>query len=313
MSVSVLSSLLAPLSSARRPLAALAFGVMAAALTPAAANAQSQTPVLDKIRDSGTIVLGYRESALPFSFADDKGQPAGYAVDLCLRAAEAARQKLGLKDLKVRWMPLTPQNRIPAVVNGLVDLDCAPNTNSLERQKQVAFSVSHYVSTVRMLVRADSGIRSLGDLRGKTVVTSAGSTGDRHVRRLKGQYGYHDVYAKDHGESFLLLESGRAQAFVMDDVLLAGLRARAKDPSQYLIVGPSLSVEQNALMLSKADPEWKRLVDQALATAFTGPDVVALQKRWFQQPIGSRGINLALTPSGEVRAAWKHPSDAVTE
>jgi len=290
-----------------RALATLVMSV--AAFSPA----HAQSPVLDKIRDSGTIVLGYRESALPFSFADDKGQPAGYAVDLCLRAVEAARQKLGLKDLKVRWMPLTPQNRIPAVVNGLVDLDCAPNTNSLERQKQVAFSVSHYVSTVRMLVRADSGIHSFEDLRGKTVVTSAGSTGDRHVRRLKAQYGYRDVYAKDHGESFLLLESGRAQAFVMDDVLLAGLRARAKDPSQYVIVGPALSVEQNALMMSRADPEWKRLVDQTLAATFTGPDIATLQKRWFQQPIGSRSINLALAPSTQVREAWKHPSDTVTE
>lgn len=289
--------------------------LLGGAIAPAwAAGADAlHGPVLDKIRSSGTIVLGYRESALPFSFADDKGQPAGYAVDLCLRAAEGARQALGLKDLNVRWMPLTPQNRIPAIVNGLVDLDCAPNTNTLERQKQVAFSVSHYVSTVRMLVRADSGIDSLDDLRGKTVVTSAGSTGDRHVRRLKGQYGYRDVYAKDHGESFLLLESGRAQAFVMDDVLLAGLRARSKDPSQYVIVGPALSIEQNALMMSKADPAWKRLVDETLSGVYRGPQIETLQQRWFQKPIGGRGINLALAPSTEVREAWKHPSDAVTE
>ncbi len=302
------------LSTFRRLLAAFApglAGLALAALAPQAALAQS--PILDKIRDSGTIVMGYRESALPFSFADEKALPAGYAVDLCLRVAEAARQKLGLKDLKVRWMPLSPQNRFPAVLNGLVDLDCAPNTNSLERQKQVAFSVSHYVSTVRILVRADSGIQSLDDLRGKTVVTSAGSTGDRHVRRLKPQYGYHDVYAKDHGESFLLLESGRAQAFVMDDVLLAGFRARAKDPSQYVIVGPALSVEQNALLLPKTDPAWKQLVDQTLAGTFAGPDIAALQKRWFQQPIGPRAINLALAPSAQVREAWKHPSDTATE
>jgi len=292
-----------------RPLVALLLSL--ATLAPLGARAES--PVLDKIRDSGTIVLGYRESALPFSFADDKGKPAGYAVDLCLRVAEATRQKLGLKDLKVRWMPLTPQNRFPAMVNGLVDLDCAPNTNSLERQKQVAFSVSHYVSTVRMLVRADSGIKSFEDLRGKTVVTSAGSTGDRHVRFMKQQYGYRDIYAKDHGESFLLLESGRAQAFVMDDVLLAGLRARAKDPAQWVIVGPALSTEQNALMMSKADPEWKQFVDQTLATTFAGPGIASLQKRWFQQPIGSRNINLALAPSNQVREAWKHPSDTTTE
>lgn len=277
------------------------------------AQAPTASPILDKIRASGTIVLGYRESALPFSFANDQGKPAGYAVDLCLRAAEAAKTSLGLKKLDIRWMPLTPQNRIPAIVNGLVDLDCAPNTNSLERQKQVAFSVSHYVSTVRMLVRADSGIRSFEDLRGKTVVTSAGSTGDRHVRRLKGEYGFHDVYAKDHGESFLLLESGRAQAFVMDDVLLAGLRARAKDPAQFLIVGPALSIEQNALMMSKTDAAWKQLVDRTLATTFAGRDIVSLQKHWFQEPIGSRGINLALVPSTEVREAWKHPSDTATE
>ncbi len=290
-----------------------AFASLATVAAAFAMPAQAQSPVLQKIRDTGTITLGYRESALPFSFADDKGQPAGYAVDLCLRVAEAAKQKLGLPELKVRWLPLTPQNRVPAVVNGLVDLDCAPNTNTLERQKQVAFSVSHYVSTVRLLVRADSGIHSFADLRGKTVVTSAGSTGDRHVRRLKAEYGYRDVYAKDHGESFLLLESGRAQAFVMDDVLLAGLRARAKDPSQYVIVGPAPSVEQNALMMSKADPAWKQLVDQTLAKMFAGPDIAALQKRWFQEAIGARGVNLALVPSDQVRAAWKHPSDAVTE
>lgn len=300
-------SLTVAFTSLRRLLAGVA---LAAAVVPAV---HAQTPVLDKIRQTGTITLGYRESALPFSFADDSGKPAGYAVDLCLRVAEATRQKLGLKDLKVRWLPLTPQNRVPAMVNGLADLDCAPNTNTLERQKQVAFSVSHYVSTVRMLVRADSGIKSFADLRGKTVVTSAGSTGDRHVRRLKGEYGFHDVYAKDHGESFLLLETGRAQAFVMDDVLLAGLRAKSKDPSQYVIVGPALSVEQNALMMSKADPEWKQLVDQTLAKTFASPDAAALQKRWFQQPIGTRGTNLALAPSTEVLQAWKHPSDVVTE
>ncbi|WP_423194319.1 amino acid ABC transporter substrate-binding protein [Cupriavidus sp. H18C2] len=299
-------SLTAVLPSLRRLLA----GVALATALPAAF---AQSPVLDKIRETGTITLGYRESALPFSFADDRGQPAGYAVDLCLRVADAAKQKLGLKDLKVRWLPLTPQNRVPAIVNGLADLDCAPNTNTLERQKQVAFSVSHYVSTVRMLVRADAGIQSFSDLRGKTVVTSAGSTGDRHVRRLKGEYGFHDVYAKDHGESFLLLETGRAQAFVMDDVLLAGLRAKSKDPSQYVIVGPALSVEQNALMMSKADPAWKQLVDQTLTRTFASPDAAALQKRWFQQPIGNRGTNLALAPSAEVVNAWKHPSDAVTE
>lgn len=297
-----------------RPLHALLLaGGLLAAVSAIAQPAALHGPTLDKIRDSGTIVLGYRESALPFSFADDKGQPAGYAVDLCLRAAEGVRQSLGLKDLKVRWMPLTPQNRIPAIVNGLVDLDCAPNTNTVERQKQVAFSVSHYVSTVRMLVRADSGIQSLADLRGKTVVTSAGSTGDRHVRRLKAEYNYRDVYAKDHGESFLLLDSGRAQAFVMDDVLLAGLRARAKHPADYVIAGPALSVEQNALMMSKADPAFKRVVDQTLSRVFGSPEIATLQQRWFQQPIGSRGVNLALAPSAEVREAWKHPSDSADE
>ncbi len=298
-----------PTSLTARTFAALiAFAAIAA---PQGARAQS--PILEQIRESGTIMMGYREGALPFSFSDIKGQPSGYAVDLCLRVAEAARQKLGLKDLKVRWLPLTAQSRVPAVMNGLVAVDCAPNTNTAERQRQVAFSVSHYVSVVRMLVRADSGIQSFGDLRGKVVVTSAGSTGDRHVRRLKAQYAYNDVYAKDHNESFLLLESGRAQAFVLDDVVLYGLRANSKNPAQYTVAGPALSVERNALMLPKSDPEWKQLVDQTLTSVFAGPDVVALQKRWFQQPIGPRGINLALTPSPEVLAAWKHPTDEATE
>ncbi|MDF3837657.1 amino acid ABC transporter substrate-binding protein [Cupriavidus basilensis] len=298
-----------PTSLTARTFAALiAFAAIAA---PQGARAQS--PILEQIRESGTIMMGYREGALPFSFSDIKGQPSGYAVDLCLRVAEAARQKLGLKDLKVRWLPLTAQSRVPAVMNGLVAVDCAPNTNTAERQRQVAFSVSHYVSVVRMLVRADSGIQSFGDLRGKVVVTSVGSTGDRHVRRLKAQYAYNDVYAKDHNESFLLLESGRAQAFVLDDVVLYGLRANSKNPAQYTVAGPALSVERNALMLPKSDPEWKQLVDQTLTSVFAGPDVVALQKRWFQQPIGPRGINLALTPSPEVLAAWKHPTDEATE
>ncbi len=298
-----------PTSLTARTFAAL----IAFAAIAAPQGARAQNPILEQIRESGTIMMGYREGALPFSFSDIKGQPSGYAVDLCLRVAEAARQKLGLKDLKVRWLPLTAQSRVPAVMNGLVAVDCAPNTNTAERQRQVAFSVSHYVSVVRMLVRADSGIQSFGDLRGKVVVTSAGSTGDRHVRRLKAQYAYNDVYAKDHNESFLLLESGRAQAFVLDDVVLYGLRANSKNPAQYTVAGPALSVERNALMLPKSDPEWKQLVDQTLTSVFAGPDVVALQKRWFQQPIGPRGINLALTPSPEVLAAWKHPTDEATE
>ena len=210
-------------------------------------------------------------------------------------------------------MPLTAQSRVPAVVNGLVAIDCAPNTITAERKKQVDFSLAYYVSAVRMLVRTDSGIQSFDDMRGKTVVTSAGSTSDRHVRRLKDQYGYREVYAKDHVESFLMLDTGRAQAFVLDDVVLYGLRANAKTPAQYEVVGPTLSVERNALMLSKADAQWKALVDQTLAALFASPDVLALQKRWFQQPIGARGIVLGLTPSPEVLAAWKHPSDEAVE
>ena len=297
--------------SVPRALAALLLPLWIAVATPA--QAQSPTPVLDQIRQSGTITLGYREGAVPFSFSDAKGQPAGYAVDLCLRAAEAAQRRLNLPELKVRWLPLTAQSRVPAVVNGLVAIDCAPNTITAERKKQVDFSLAYYVSAVRMLVRRDSGIQSFDDMRGKTVVTSAGSTSDRHVRRLKDQYGYREVYAKDHVESFLMLDTGRAQAFVLDDVVLYGLRANAKTPAQYEVVGPTLSVERNALMLSKADAQWKALVDQTLAALFASPDVLALQKRWFQQPIGARGIVLGLTPSPEVLAAWKHPSDEAVE
>ena len=294
-----------------RALAALLLPLWIAVATPA--QAQSPTPVLDQIRQSGTITLGYREGAVPFSFSDAKGQPAGYAVDLCLRAAEAAQRRLNLPELKVRWLPLTAQSRVPAVVNGLVAIACAPNTITAERKKQVDFSLAYYVSAVRMLVRTDSGIQSFDDMRGKTVVTSAGSTSDRHVCRLKDQYGYREVYAKDHVESFLMLDTGRAQAFVLDDVVLYGLRANAKTPAQYEVVGPTLSVERNALMLSKADAQWKALVDQTLAALFASPDVLALQKRWFQQPIGARGIVLGLTPSPEVLAAWKHPSDEAVE
>lgn len=291
----------------------LSTAALLVAAVPAFAIVQVDSPTLNRIHAAGIINLGYRESALPFSFSDAKDKPAGYAVELCLRVAEAVRKQENLPNLKVRWIPLTPQNRIPAVNNGLVDLDCAPNTNTLERQKQVAFSVSHYVSTVRMLVPRSDHIKGFQDLRGKTVVTSAGSTGDRHVRRLKAQYGYNDTYAKDHGESFLLLETGRAKAFVMDDVLLAGLRARAKDPLAYEITGPALSVEQNALMMRRDDPRWKQFVDSALTEVFHSPEIRVLHARWFEKPIGDRGINLALRPSKEVLQAWKTPSDKAEE
>lgn len=270
------------------------------------------TGTLKKIHDTGLITIGYREAAIPFAYVNDKGKPIGYTMDLCYAVVDAVKSALNMPNLRVREMSITPQNRIPLVKNGTVDLDCAPNTITPERAEQVGFSNPYYVSEVRLLVNKKDNIRGLDDLKGQNLVASAGSTGERLARMQADKIGFRVIPARDHGESMLTLETGRAKAFALDDVLLAGFRANAREPGDLAIVGAPLETELNALMLRRDDPQFKRFVDTTLAHVFSSGDIRRIQRKWFQQPIPPRNVNLNLEPSKEVLEVW-HKGSQVTE
>ncbi len=290
------------------PLAAALAACLSAA-SPAIAAEPGGT--LDRIRKSGVISLGHRESSIPFSYYDNEQHVVGYSHDLQLLAVEAVKKELGLPSLQVKLTPVTSQNRIPLVQNGTIDLECGSTTNNLERQKQVSFSTTLFVIGTRLLTRKDSGIRDFPDLAGKTVVTTAGTTSERLLRKMNEEkkMGMNVISAKDHGESFLTLESGRAVAFMMDDALLAGEMAKARKPGDWHIVGTPQSREAYGCMLPKDDLAFKKVVDGAITRAMTSGQAEQLFKKWFQSPIPPKGLNLDLPLSDDMKALFKSPND----
>ena len=272
---------------------------------------QELNGTLKKIKDSGVIVLGVRESSIPFSYLDNNEKTIGYSIDLCMKVVDAVKKQLKMSNLQVKTNAVTSQTRIPLMTNGTIDLECGSTTNSKERQKQVAFSVAHYVTSVRMAVKANSGIKTLDDLDGKPVVTTTGTTSDRYIKQNeKGkQINVKNLYGKDHAESFLMLESGRAAAFVMDDVLLAGLIAQSKNPKEFMIVGPALSVEPYGLMFRKDDPQFKALVDKTLTATMKSGAINTIYSKWFMKPIPPKNVNLNLPMSAKLKEAFKNPTD----
>ena len=270
---------------------------------------------LKKVKDSGSITLGIRESSYPLSYLDDKQQPVGYHIDICNRIVDAVRTRLKLPALKVQHQAVTSQNRIPLVANGTVDLECGSTTNNEARQKQVAFAPTTFVTNVRMAVKKASGIQSLGQLGGKPVATTTGTTSVQLMRAHEKGKGidFKEVYGKDHADAFLMLETDRAVAFVMDDNLLAGLIATSKAPADYAIVGEVLSIEPIAIMLRKDDPEFKKLVDEAVAGLMKGGDIEKLYARWFLAPIPPKNVNLSFPMSEQLKKLLKVPSDAPAE
>jgi len=275
------------------------------------ALAQEPGGTLKKIKDSGTISLGHRESSIPFSYYDDKQQVVGYSHALMLKAVDAVKKQLKVPSLQMKLTPITSQNRIPLVQNGTIDLECGSTTNNLERQKQVAFSNTLYVVGTRLLTRKDSGIKDFPDLKGKNVVTTAGTTSERLLRALNDEkkMGMNIISARDHGESFLTLESGRAVAFMMDDALLAGEAAKARKPADWHIVGTAQSEEAYGCMMRKDDPEFKKVVDDAIAQAMKSGEAEKLFKKWFLSPIPPKGLNLNLPLSDEMKELFKNPND----
>lgn len=310
--LTLLFSAQAGLSAAFAAPPASAASAASTRIVPLPAVKGELTGTLKKIRDTGLITLGYREAAIPFSYVNDKGKPVGYTMDLCNAVVDAVKTALDMPNLRVREMSITPQNRIPLVKNGTVDLDCAPNTITPERAEQVGFSNPYYVSEVRLLVNRKDNIRGLEDLKGQNLVASAGSTGERLARIQADKGGFRVIPARDHGESMMTLETGRAKAFALDDVLLAGLRANAREPGDFVIVGAPLETEHNALMLRRDDPQFKAFVDTTLAHVFSSGEIRRIQRKWFQQPIPPRNVNLNLEPSKEVLEVW-HKGSQVTE
>ncbi len=286
---------------------------LAGGARPAAAQS-SASPVLQRIQQTGVLRLAHRESSVPFSFVAD-GKPYGYAIDLCLRVADSLRTALKMPGLKVEYVPVTPANRIAAIVDGKADLECGSTTNTRERREQVAFTIPHYIAGIRMLVRTDSGIRKLADLRGKTLVSTTGTTSLVVIRQINGSGAMQlkVVEAKDHAEAFGMVEQGKADAFVMDDVLLYGLRANARNPASYTVTNELLTIEPYAIMLSRHDAEFKRLVDKAMVDSIYSQDTQKLYKKWFQSPIPPQGVNLDIPMSYLLRDSFKFPSDKVAD
>lgn len=285
-------------------------------LAAVAAPALSQdSGTLKKVKDNGNITLGIRESSYPLSYLDDKQQPVGYHIDVCNRIVDAVKARLKLPALKVQHQAVTSQNRIPLVANGTVDLECGSTTNNEARQKQVAFAPTTFVTNVRMAVKKSSGITGLGQLGGKPVATTTGTTSVQLMRaHEKGKnIDFKEVYGKDHADAFLMLETDRAVAFVMDDNLLAGLIVSSKSPADYAIVGEVLNIEPIAIMLRKDDPAFKKLVDEAVTGLMKSGELDKLYARWFMSPIPPKNVSMNFPMSEQLKALIKAPSDAPAE
>jgi glutamate/aspartate transport system substrate-binding protein len=289
---------------------------LAATLLSAPALAAELTGTLKKIKESGSITLGHRDASIPFSyFGDNPSQPVGYSHDLQLKVVEAIKQQLNLPELKVRYNMVTSQTRIPLVQNGTVDLECGSTTNNIERQRQVDFSVGIFEVGTRLLAKKTAGVNDFADLKGKNVVTTAGTTSERllKIMNAKEKMGMNIISAKDHGESFLMLESGRALAFMMDDALLYGEMAKAKNPDDWSVVGEPQSFEIYGCMMRKGDPAFKQVVDGAITATFNSGEVNAIYDKWFMQAIPPKNLNLNFPMSDELKQLIATPTDKSAE
>ncbi len=286
--------------------------LVAAVLASIASQASAGT-VLDDIRNRGKIVIAHRESSVPFSFLDESGKPVGYAVDLCKRLAEAVKVRLGLRALAVEFVKVTPADRLAAIVDRRADLECGSTTNNAERREKVAFTVPHFVTGARYLVRADSPISDLREFQGKKLVSTTGTTPLKAITTANKDrlLGITILEVADHAKAVDMVEKGEADGFAMDDVLLYGLRAGRNDPSRLKVVGKFLTVEPLAVMLSKADPEFKQLIDDEMKRLIVSREVYPVYERWFAAPIPPKNTALNIPINYLLRDLWKYPTDWV--
>ncbi len=290
-------------------------GVALVAAAFAVAGTAHAEDTLKKIKDTGVITEGVRESSGALAFTLGDGKYTGFHYDVCAKIIADIQKQLGLAKLDVKYQPVTSQNRIPLVQNGTVDLECGSTTNNATRQKDVAFAPTLYVEEVRIATKKASGIKSIADLNGKTVATTTGTTSVQLLRKNKRAAGmdFKELNGKDHSDSFLLLESGRADAFVMDGQILAGLISKSKNPNDYAIVGEVLSVEPIAIMYRKDDPGFKKAVDDSVRNMIKSGDVAKLYDKWFMQPIPPSNTKVGLPASDMTKAAWANPNDKPAE
>jgi len=280
-----------------------------------ALQAAELTGTLKKIKDTGTITLGVRESSIPFNYNLGGVRQVGYSYDLMMKAVDAVKADLKMPNLQIKEIPITPQNRITLIQNGTVDLECSSTTNNLERQKQVGFSNTIFIIGTRLMTKKDSGIKDFADLKGKNVVTTAGTTSERLLRKMNddNNMGMNIISAKEHGQSFLTLESGRAVAFMMDDALLYGERAKARNPDDWVVVGKPQSREAYGCMLRKDDAPFKKVVDDAIARTMKSGEIEGIYHKWFLEPIPPKGLNLNFPLSDDMKNLFKNPNDKAFE
>src|SRR3569623_241930 len=290
----------------------LAAAALMLAMATGTAQGQALTGTLKKIKDSGTIALGVRDSSIPFSYLDDKQSYQGYSIELCMKAGSAIQKQLGMSSLNVKMVPITSATRIPLISNGTIDLSCGSDTNNLERQKQVAFAPTMFITANRLLAKKSTNIKSLADMKGKTIVSTSGTSNLKQITSSNAErhQGKNILTAKDHADAFLMVETGRAVAFAMDDILLASLAANSKSPNDYVITSEALSIEPYGIIERRDDPAFKKAVDTAIANVYKSGEINRIYAKWFQSPIPPKGINLNVPMSQELKAALANPTDS---
>ena len=284
--------------------------------SPVSAKAESpalaSSGTLRKIKETGAITLAHREFSVPFSYYDDNLQPVGYAMDLCYRIVDAVKRELRLDKLEVKLNPVTSPLRIPLITNGTVDLECGSTTNTLERQKHVAFTITNFVTANRFVSKKANDLKTVDDLKGKTVVSTAGSTNIKQITEINAQrnLGMNILSAKDHPEAFLMVETDRVAAFVMDDILLYSMVASAKTPAAYQISPDPLSVEPYAIMLRRDDAAFKKVVDGAMIAIYKSGEINAIYDKWFMNPIPPKYISLNVPMGAAFKKVVGNPTDS---
>jgi glutamate/aspartate transport system substrate-binding protein len=285
--------------------------IIAAVLVTVPALAQELTGTLQKIKDAGAITLGHRESSVPFSYYDDNQRVIGYAMDLCYRIVDAVKSNLKVNGLEVKLNPVTSATRIPLIANGTVDLECGSTTNNLEREKQVSFTITHFVTANRFVSKKSANLKTVDDLKGKTIVSTSGTTNIKQINEIGAErhLDLNIIAAKDHAEAFLMVETDRAAAFVMDDILLSSLVATSKSPADYVISAKALSVEPYGIMLRRDDPAFKKVVDDEMTATYKSGAINAIYEKWFLKPIPPKGVNLNVPMSPAFKKVVANPTD----
>jgi glutamate/aspartate transport system substrate-binding protein len=275
-------------------------------------TAVAQEGTLKKIKDAGAITIGHRDASVPLSYYDDKQQPIGYAMDLCMKIVDAVKADLKMPALKVNYQLVTSANRIPLMANGTIDLECGSTTNNIARQEQVWFTITHFVTANRWVAKKSSGIKTLADLKGKTIVSTAGTTNIKQITEINAaqNLGMNIISANGHPEAFQMVETGRAVAFVMDDIILAGLAAQSRSPNDYEISAVGLSVEPYGIMLRKDDKAFKAVADKAMTAVYKSGEINAIWEKWFQKPIPPKGINMNLPMTAAFKKVVANPTDS---